>query len=380
MSWSLKIITVHGIPIRVHLSFLLIVLWAAYIGLSGGSSEWLRGAAFMVIFTLLLFLCVVLHELGHSLVAQLFGVKVHDITLWPIGGVARLAKLPERPYQEFLITAAGPAVNILLAIGLAAVALIWIGPSALIRLFTSPWELENLASSMSGQALVLLLTANNALLALFNLLPAFPMDGGRLLRALLAAVLPFGTATRIASVAGQILAVGMGLAALLTGSFFLGLVAVFVFVAAWQERQGAATAAALRDLRARQAMQPLGDRLHPLQTLGEVLNQMVSSPQSTYPVVDGGRLVGVITRGELLAAARRAGSAARLGAHVPTKTIVIAPDVLLTEAQEQLQFRQALVVVENGQAVGLLSTADLTRVAELMEVSRQSLSKKTGGQ
>ncbi|NTW35062.1 MAG: site-2 protease family protein, partial [Syntrophobacteraceae bacterium] len=113
MSWSLKIITVHGIPIRVHLSFLLIVLWSAYIGLSGGSSEWLRGAAFMVVFTLLLFLCVVLHELGHSLVAQLFGVKVHDITLWPIGGVARLAKLPERPYQEFLITAAGPAVNIL---------------------------------------------------------------------------------------------------------------------------------------------------------------------------------------------------------------------------------------------------------------------------
>lgn len=380
MSWSLKIITVHGIPIRVHLSFLLIILWSAYIGLSGGSSEWLRGAAFMVVFTLLLFLCVVLHELGHSLVAQLFGVKVYDITLWPIGGVARLAKLPERPYQEFLITAAGPAVNILLTIGLAALAFVWIGPSELIQLFTSPWELESLASSMSGQALVLLLTANNALLALFNLLPAFPMDGGRLLRALLAAVLPFGTATRIASVVGQILAVAMGLAALSTGSFFLGLVAVFVFVAAWQERQGATTADALRDLRVRQAMRPLGDRLHPLQTLGEVLNQMVSSPQSAYPVVDGGRLVGVITRGELLAAARRAGAAARLGAHVPTKTIVVAPDVLLTEAQEQLQSRQALVVVENGQAVGLLSTADLTHVAEIVEVSRQSLSKKTGGQ
>lgn len=296
MSWSLKIITIRGIPIRVHLSFLLILLWSAYIGRSSGESGWLRGATFMVLFVLLLFLCVVLHELGHSLVAQLFGVKVYDITLWPIGGVARLAKLPERPYQEFLITAAGPAVNILLAIGLSMLALAWIGPAALIRLFTSPWELESLASSMSGQALVLLLAANNAVLALFNLLPAFPMDGGRLLRSLLAAVLPFGKATRIASIAGQILATGMGLAALLTGSFSLGLVAVFVFVAAWQERQGAVTADAFRDLRVRQAMQPLGGRLHPLQTLGEVLKQMVAAPQSAYAVVDGGRLVGVTTR------------------------------------------------------------------------------------
>ncbi len=375
MSWSLKIITIRGIPIRVHLSFLLILLWSAYIGRSSGESGWLRGAAFMVLFVLLLFLCVVLHELGHSLVAQLFGVKVYDITLWPIGGVARLAKLPERPYQEFLITAAGPAVNILLAIGLSMLALAWIGPAALIRLFTSPWELESLASSMSGQALVLLLAANNAVLALFNLLPAFPMDGGRLLRSLLAAVLPFGKATRIASIAGQILATGMGLAALLTGSFSLGLVAVFVFVAAWQERQGAVTADALRDLRVRQAMQPLGGRLHPLQTLGEVLKQMVAAPQSAYAVVDGGRLVGVTTRGELLAAARRAGAAARLGSHVPEETIVIAPDALLTEAQERLQTHRAAVVVENGQAVGLISATDLAHAAEVMEVYGRSLPK-----
>lgn len=378
MSWSFKLITIRGIPIRVHLSFLLILVWAAYIGLTG-SSEWLRGATFMVIFTLLLFLCVVLHELSHSLVAQLFGVKVYDITLWPIGGVARFAKLPERPYQEFLITAAGPAVNILLTIGFAALALVWIGPSALGRLITSPRALEDLAGSMNGQALVLLLAVNNALLALFNLLPAFPMDGGRLLRALLAAVFPFGKATRIASIGGQIVATGMGAAALLTGNLMLGLVAAFVFVAAWQERQGTATAEGLRDLRVRQAMQPLGLRLHPLQTVSEVLNQMISTPQSAYPVVDGGRLVAVITRGELLAGARKASADARLNATMPQGYVILPPDILLTEAQERLQARQAAAVVENGQAIGLLSAADLTHAAEVMEVYGRCLSRKNRG-
>lgn len=376
MSWSLKLITIRGIPIRVHASFLLIVLWAAYIGLMNGSAGWLRGAAFMIVFVLMLFLCVVLHELGHSLVAQLFGVKVHDITLWPIGGVARLAKMPERPYQEFLITAAGPAVNIVLALGLILLALIWIGPAALARMVTSPWELQRLLSSMSGQTLVLLLAANNGLLALFNLIPAFPMDGGRLLRSLLAVVLPFGRATRIAAIVGQVFAAGMGLVAVFTGNFFLGLVAIFVFAAAWQERQSARTTDALRGLHVRQAMQPLGQRLHPLQTLGEALSQAATSPQPAYPVVDGGRLVGVITRGELLNAARRNGTTARLNAHVAREYVRVAADSLLTDAQEQLQGQTATVVLDGGQVVGILSIVDLARVAEIMEVYQQAAAKK----
>lgn len=376
MSWSLKLITIRGIPIRVHASFLLIVLWAAYLGLMNSNEGWLRGAAFMVVFVLMLFLCVVLHELGHSLVAQLFGVKVHDITLWPIGGVARLAKMPERPYQEFLITAAGPSVNILLALGLVALALIWIGPAELARMITSPWQLQRVLSSMSGQALVLLLAANNGLLALFNLVPAFPMDGGRLLRSLLAVALPFGKATRIASFVGQILAAGMGLVAVLMGSFFLGLVAIFVFAAAWQERQSARATDALRGLYVRQAMQPLGQRLHPLQTLGEALSQAASAPQSAYAVVDGGRLVGVITRGELLDAARRHGATARLNAHIAREYARIAAGSLLTDAQEQLQGRTTAVVVDDGHVVGLLSIVDLARMAEVMEVYQHAQTKR----
>lgn len=376
MSWSLKLITIRGIPIRVHASFLLIVLWAAFVGLTNNGAGWLRGAAFMVVFTLLLFFCVVLHELGHSLVAQLFGVQVHDITLWPVGGVARLARMPERPYQEFLITAAGPAVNILLTLGLAVLALVAIGPSELIALVSSSAGVEALFSGLNGRTLLLLLAANNALLALFNLVPAFPMDGGRLLRAALAAVMPFGLATRIASIVGQILAVVMGLIAVLTGSFFLGLVAIFVFAAAWQERQGATTTVALRGLHVRQAMQPVGQRLHPLQTLGDALTQTAASPQAAYLVVDGGRLVSLVTRADLLAATRKAGTAARLSAHLPPIVPHVAPDTLLTDAQEHLQGRPAAVVVEGSQAVGVLTVADLARLVEVLAVYPQALPRR----
>ena len=258
MSWSLKLFTIRGIPVRMHGSFLLILLWAAWLGFNTCAAGWPLGVLFWVVFTLLLFVCVVLHELGHSLVAQIFGVTVQDITLWPIGGVARIAKLPQRPYQEFLITAAGPAVNFFLAIIFGVIAFAWIGPGRLIAMVTSPYQLERLLTGVSAEAMLIMLALNNLLLALFNLIPAFPMDGGRLVRSVLAAFMPFGRATKLASWLGQGAAVLMGGAALLTSSLFLGLVAAFVFVAAWGERQQAVTTDHLRGVRVRQAMQPIG--------------------------------------------------------------------------------------------------------------------------
>ena len=375
MSWSLKLFTVRGIPIRVHISFLLIVGWAAYIGLSAGGGSWLRGAAFMVTFVVLLFACVVLHELGHSLVAQLFGVRVQDITLWPIGGVARMVKMPERPYQEFLITAAGPATNVLLTVGLGALALVWIGPGQLLRLVTTPWLLNRFLSQMDGQSLLLLLTANNAILALFNLIPAFPMDGGRLLRSVLAAFLPYPKATRTAALVGQLFATLIGTAALLAGNIMLALVGLFVFMAAWQERQQAITQGALAGLRVRQAMQPVGPRLHPLLTLSEAAAQAATSPQPAYLVVDGGRLVGLLTRGELINAMRRAGPTARVGSHLNRDVLQLRPDDALLAAQKQLQERGAImgIVVENGQVTGTLSLLDLARLVDMLRAHPEAL-------
>lgn len=368
MSWSIKLVTVRGIPIRVHASFLLILLWAAYLGVVNGlSSDPVRSALFMVIFVALLFVCVVLHELGHSLVAQLFGVKVQDITLWPVGGVARIVNMPQKPYQEFLMTAAGPAMNVLLAVGLGALAVIWIGPQELSTLLRASLRTGSLVSDLSAQTLVLLLALNNIILAVFNLTPAFPMDGGRLLRALLAAVMPYPRATRVASWIGQGIAVVMAAFAAFTGSFFLGLVAAFVFLAAWQERQSARLSVNLQGLFVRQIMQPLGLRLHPLQTLGQAVSQTLTAPQTAYLVVDAGKLVGIITRGELLAALRRSGAEARLGPCVPPRFALLRPDDTVIDAQGRLQEQFAAVVVEEGQAVGTLSRAELARLAEVLE-------------
>ncbi len=374
MSWSLKLLTIRGIPIRVHVSFLLALFYAAYIGFSSrGGAGWSRGVIFMVAFILLLFLCVVLHELGHSLVAQLFGVKVQDITLWPIGGVARMARLPERPYQEFLITAAGPATNVLLAVFLGMVAVAVIGPQQVFDVLLSPWLLDVTLARMDGRSLLLLLLANNVILALFNLIPAFPMDGGRLLRSFLAALMPFGRATVIASGVGQIVAVGMTGLALLSGNFTLALVGAFVFFAAQSERRQATIHASFQGLRVRQAMQPIGVRLHPLQTLGDAATQAALTAQTVCLVVDGGRVAGLLTRGDLLAALRRAGPLARVGPYARRDFVQIGPDELLERAQERLADASAALVVTDGQVTGVVSQVELLRLAELLSAHPEAL-------
>ena len=352
----------------------MILAWAAWAGFSNtGDRSAGASIGFMVLFTLLLFLCVVLHELGHSLVAQAVGVKVHDITLWPIGGVARLSAMPRRPLHEFLITAAGPAVNVVLALLLAGVAVAWIGPSRLLNIFTTGRGLARLLDAQTGQSLVLLLALQNILLVAFNLIPAFPMDGGRLLRSLLAGFLTFRTATRLASWIGQGLAlVLIGVSFIPPGNIFLTLVGGFVFLSAWQERSHVTMSESLHGLTVRDAMQPLGQRLARGDRLADVAERIAASPQSAFVVVEDGRLAGLLTRGALLAAAKKTGGSTTVDQHLPPVTPKIAPDVPLVDAQEQLHLDYAAVVIERGIAIGLISRTDIARVAETIEVMRRS--------
>lgn len=377
MSWSLKLFTVNGIPVRIHVSFLLVIVWAAYMGFSTGRTDWVWRVGFMIAFVLLLFMCVLLHELGHGLVAQLFGGRVADITLWPIGGLARMSHLPERPYQEFVMTAAGPAINILLAILLTGVAVVWFGFDELLPLAFSPGLLRLFLSELNAQTLLILLIFNNALLAVFNLIPAFPLDGGRMLRALLTVIMPYRQATAIASFVGQALALILGIAALLSSNFTLGLIAMFVFFGAWQERTQVRYRASLHGLCVRQAMQPIGVRLYPLQMLGDVAGQVAASSQAVYLVIEGGRLVGLLTRSELLTALRKAGSTARIGQHMRREMPQFHPDEPLADAGDQLwQGRGAAgVVIEAGQVVGALNRGDLARLAEMLDAYPGALSK-----
>jgi Zn-dependent protease/CBS domain-containing protein len=372
MSWSVKLFTVRGIAVRVHASFLLVILWAIYIGLSDyatGPSEWLRGAVFMVVFVLLLFVCVVLHELGHSLVAQLFGVRVQDITLWPIGGVARMAKMPEKPHQEFLISAAGPATNILLALILGAILAFWLGPAQIRGFLNAPWRLGLMIGRTDALSLLFLLTINNLILALFNLVPAFPLDGGRLLRSLLAAFMPFPIATRLASVVGQTVAAVIVVAAVLTANLLLILVGLLIFMGAGQERQIVQANVSLHGLKVRQAMQPIGPRLHPLTTLGEAARTVGMLPQSAFVVVDAGRFVGLVGRNDLLAGLRKGGPLARVTQCLHRNVTQARLDEDLLDVQTRLMDRHAwvAVVVEDGRIAGLVSSADMARVAEVRE-------------
>src|SRR5262249_17015606 len=216
MSWSLPILRVAGIQLRTHITFLLLIAWLAFgYYAQGGSAV----AASRVILVLLLFLCVVLHEFGHAFAAKAFGINTPDITLLPIGGVARLERMPEEPVQELIIAVAGPLVNVVIALGLFVAG----GSQALLN-----------PSSVEGGGLVAQLLTINIMLVLFNLLPAFPMDGGRVLRALLATRMSYARATQVAANVGQGFAFVFGFIGLLWNPFLL-FIALFVYIGASQE-------------------------------------------------------------------------------------------------------------------------------------------------
>ena len=369
MSWSLKLFTIRGIPVRVHGSFLLILLWAAWLGFNTRAAGWPLGVLFWVVFTLLLFVCVVLHELGHSLVAQLFGVTVQDITLWPIGGVARFVKLPQRPYQEFLITAAGPAVNFFLAI------LFGVGGPCLDRAGTVDRDghialsARTAADRRQRRGHAHHVGLEQPAVGALQPDPRVP-DGWRPARALRAGRLHAVRSCHQAGVvAGPRGGCAHGRRGAAVPSLFLGLVAAFVFVAAWGERQQAVTTDHLRGVRVRQAMQPIGVRLYPLEMLGAAAGRVAALPQAAYLVVDAGKLLGIASRHDLLAALRKAGPAARVGQHYTQAFVRLAPDDTLIDADEKLAQAQPPfgIVIADGQVVGLLGRGDIARLAETLE-------------
>jgi Zn-dependent protease len=227
MRSSVKIATIFGIEVRIHVTFLLFLAWIAltYYQIAGFS-----GAVQGVLFMLALFGCVLLHEFGHALAAREFGIKTPDITLLPIGGVARLSRIPDKPWQELVVAIAGPVVNVVIA---AVLIFVIHGTTEILQVD----QLENPRIELLGR-----LAYINVMLVLFNMIPAFPMDGGRVLRSLLAMVVPYALATQIAAWIGQGLAIvfaiiGFGGFAIfgLRGNPFLIFIAFFVFVGAQQE-------------------------------------------------------------------------------------------------------------------------------------------------
>jgi Zn-dependent protease/CBS domain-containing protein len=359
MRWSLNIGTIAGTAVRVHITFLLFLGWifaADYA--SGGPDEAWPGLVFM----LLLFTCVLAHEFGHIFTARAFGVATPDVTLLPIGGVARLERIPEEPRQEFLIAVAGPAVNVVIALGLVVLAGAHLNVGAL-------GSVDNARISMVDRLAIV-----NLFLAVFNMIPAFPMDGGRVLRALLASRMGHTRATEIAAAVGQGAAFLLGFIGLF-GNPLLIFIAIFVYLAASSEAHMAALRAMAHGVPVINAMMKEFAKLTPQAHVDEAVQTLLRTSQSEFPVVDGAdKPVGLLGRGDLIRALKQLGPDARVADVMTTKVPTVGYRRCLEDALRLLQEKSApavAVVDADGRLVGLVTSETVGEMLMLREAMRK---------
>ncbi len=342
MKWAWRIGRVLGVDVYVHATFLILLGWVGVTHYLVGHD--LRDAFNGLVFIGTVFYIVLLHELGHALAARRYGIRTGDITLLPIGGVARLDRLPEKPAQELVVALAGPAVNVALA---AFFFLLAFWSDALARL-TSP-------RLVGGPFLVTMLWLNVGM-ALFNLLPAFPMDGGRVLRALLALRMNYAGATRVAATIGQGFALVLGFAGLFINPLLV-FVAFFVWLGAEEEAGQVEVKSELGDILIRQVMMTDFRVLTPSDPLSAAVRHILAGFQHDFPVVAHDRVVGMLTRADLLAALTRSGQDTPVGE-------VMRRDFPVAEATERAgdvfnRMRESecrsLPVLEGDQVVGILT-------------------------
>ncbi len=343
MKWSLRLATVAGTEVRVHATFalLLIWIWVMHYRIGGPPAAW-EGVAFIIS----VFLCVVLHEFGHIAAARYFGIKTPDITLLPIGGLARLERNPTRPLEEFVIAIAGPLVNVVIA----GLVFMLIGG-------TLGWE-QLLAPQDPRVDFLARLAGVNIFLVVFNMIPAFPMDGGRVLRAILAWRLPWARATTLAARTGQTIAVAMGV----FGAFFnplLILIAIFVYFSAETEAQGSELQALSAGTSVSDVMITDFATLGPQASVGEAVELLLATSQSEFPVLNEvGRFEGLMTRESIVQAMREGGANASvitvMRRDIPTVDEQCPIDVTLRLMQEASA--PAVPVVDRSQrVVGLMN-------------------------
>ncbi len=351
MGRSLVIGRVRGIEINVHPTFLLVIPWVAINwGYFGGYG--VAGIGFGLILMVLLFTFVVLHELGHSLVALHFGLRVRDITLLPIGGVARIEQLPTQPGREIAIALAGPAVNLALALLFAPPILLM----ARAQGVSNPLELLGVITEVSPAGFIVYLFFTNVMLVLFNLLPAFPMDGGRVLRAGLTYFTGRLTATRLAVGLGQLLGLGLCLLGLMLGAPSLILVAIFIVTAAYFEGTAIRVEDTMRKLPVGQFilwdMGGIGAH-HPLPYA------LRGGPRDVAVVSGDGRVLGMLWRHDLMQALNGGANRFRtVGELMDAEATVADVNDTIFEAQQRMVAtgRRALPVTENGYYRGIFTS------------------------
>lgn len=307
MSGSMKVAKLFGIPVFVHWSFLLLFFWIAYLTIATGF-----GLKFFFWYSALflgIFICVVFHEFGHALTARRYGVKTRDIILSPIGGIARLEKLPEKPFQEFLVALAGPLVNIGIFLVLLSIQLVFdVGDLEVWREPDFPSMMNILLRGSFVSFMFTTLLGLNLGLAVFNMIPAFPMDGGRILRSLLAIPLKRVRATQIAVVIAQILAGFIFIWAISNGEIILGLISVFVFFAARQEMRMVRFDALLENKYVRDLVQPTFTRIYKFDMVQEATNKLKMGIERNFLVLESAeneKILGVLHEPYLVEAIKK---------------------------------------------------------------------------
>jgi len=360
-----------GIDTKVHWSFILVLAFGAFLyGI--GPAGWVVGGLYGAITFLLLFVCVTLHELGHALTARRFGINTRSILLLPIGGVANLERIPEKPSQEIAVVTAGPVINVIITIVLIPVALL-LNSGNLAQVLSLNAVGANIQSP-SLLNLVVFVLSTNLLLALFNLLPAFPLDGGRLLRALLAYIMSYTQATRTAVLIGRLLAVLMAIYGIFSGAISLLLIAFFVYVGGSAELEAVSSRAVLRQYKAGRALTPGATTLYTSERVERVVDLLMRSYQTDFPVRDlSGHFVGVLTRPRLINALRESGPETRVvDVMQPASDIpVCSPETDLATVWERMgqSASRVIAVADHGQVLGIITTDDISEVFQVMSAA-----------
>ncbi len=341
MSWSLKVGRLFGIPVYLHTTFLLLM---GFILLA----QWREGGNLVaaiagLLFILAIFATVVLHELGHALTARRFGIHTRDITLLPIGGIARLERMPEVPRHELWVALAGPAVNVVIAAAVFGVGVV----TDLHPVLTLP---ETSTGTLNRFMTI------NVWLAVFNLIPAFPMDGGRALRALLAERTNYVRATQIAASLGQGVALIFGILGFMYNPFLV-FIALLVWMGASGESVAVQTRAALTGIPVTQAMMTDFRSLDAAEPLQHAITLVLAGAQRDFPVTEAGRLAGVLTRDALVAALANGNADLPVGQVMSREFQTADAHELLDVAFERMQSRpgRVLPVLRRGQMIGLLT-------------------------
>lgn len=357
MKWSWKIGEFAGIGLFVHATFPLLLAFVALPALIYGGDVW--GAVESIAFVLVLFVCVVLHEYGHALAARRYGIKTQDITLLPIGGVARLERMPDKPAQELVVAAAGPLVNVAIA-----------GVLFIVMLFAGV-TVPSLGLGWGNESFLEQLLTINIVLVLFNLIPAFPMDGGRILRALLASRMDYARATRYAALLGQGIAVLFAIAGFFVNPLLV-ITALFIFMGAQGETEMAQQRSRMNGFTAAHAMRTNIRTLTPYESLSGAAYSMMSSAQQEYPIVENGQVVGMLTRETLLKGLQQFGESAPIAQAMRRNVTTVDAGEPLARASETMQANEmvAVPVTNHGTLVGMLTFDSIREFLMLQKAMR----------